>query len=310
MEPETTPNPSPWIARRTIGAVLGGLAGAALIVGVAGAVIDDNGGTTGTAFVADTTGSTDSTTDDSTGDSTGAPTTEVILAKDAGSVTVASDGSQLRVVGTSANPGWKVEIERGTGREVEVQFENGARRIDVNAELEDGEIRARVREQRIDDDDGTTTTDDSTDATTDDSTDTTTDDTTDDSTGTTIDDHGDDDDNSGPGNAHEDDDDDDDDDNSGPGHGGDDDGRRRSFGIELRPRLITPADHPSASGPGDRHPAVGYLGQKREEGSFDRGVGVRAPPPWRPHAMGGQVEDQQELVDVAEHARRARSLAV
>jgi hypothetical protein len=90
---------------------------------------------------------------------------------------VASGGRALRVVGTAANPGWTVEVERALGREVEVTFRTGARRIDVDAELEDGEIRTSVRERAGDDSTGRTT---------DDSTGTTTDD----STGTTADDHG------------------------------------------------------------------------------------------------------------------------
>ena len=256
--------------------MLGGLAGAALIVGVAGAVIDGTAAPPAPRSSPTPPARRTARPTTRTGDSTGTPTTEVILAKDAGSVTVASDGSQLRIVGTSANPGWKVEIERGSGHEVEVQFENGARRIDVNAELEDGEIRSRVREQGIDDDDGTSTTDDSTDTTTDDSTDATTDDTPDDSTGTTIDDHGGDDDNSVPATPR-DDDGVDDDDNSGPGNGGDARWRRRRIvRLELRPRLIAPADHPTASGPGDRHPAVGSPGQKREDVTFGRGTAIRS----------------------------------
>jgi hypothetical protein len=68
---------------------------------------------------------------------------------DAGTVTLTNDGAQLEVVSVNQNDGWQIEIEMAAGREVEVDFGNGTRRIQFNAELEDGEIRVRARERVI-----------------------------------------------------------------------------------------------------------------------------------------------------------------
>jgi hypothetical protein len=68
---------------------------------------------------------------------------------DAGTVTLTNDGTQLSVVSVQQNDGWQIEIEVASGREVEVDFRNGTRRIQFNAELEDGEIRVRAREQVV-----------------------------------------------------------------------------------------------------------------------------------------------------------------
>jgi hypothetical protein len=69
----------------------------------------------------------------------------VVSAGDAGSITVVSDGTSLGLLTTSPNQGWRVEVEQSAGREVEVTFRSGALRVDVNIELEDGQIRERVR---------------------------------------------------------------------------------------------------------------------------------------------------------------------
>jgi hypothetical protein len=68
---------------------------------------------------------------------------------DAGTVTIANDGTQLEIVSVDQNDGWLIEIEMATGREVEVDFRSGTRRIQFNAELEDGEIRVRARERVV-----------------------------------------------------------------------------------------------------------------------------------------------------------------
>jgi hypothetical protein len=68
---------------------------------------------------------------------------------DAGTVTVTNDGARLEIVSVNQNDGWQIEIETAAGREVEVDFRNGTRRIQFNAELEDGEIRVRARERVI-----------------------------------------------------------------------------------------------------------------------------------------------------------------
>ena len=68
---------------------------------------------------------------------------------DAGTVTLTNDGSQLEVVSVEQTEGWQIEIEAAAGREVEVDFRSGTRRIQFNAELEDGEIRVRARERVV-----------------------------------------------------------------------------------------------------------------------------------------------------------------
>ena len=71
--------------------------------------------------------------------------TRTVSAGDAGSITVAVEAGGLRLTGTAPHAGWRVEVERESGREIEVQFTTGTRRIDVNVELEDGQVRERVR---------------------------------------------------------------------------------------------------------------------------------------------------------------------
>ncbi|MDH5616918.1 MAG: hypothetical protein OEY62_10310 [Acidimicrobiia bacterium] len=72
--------------------------------------------------------------------------TTVYEVGDAGTVTVASDGASLSIVAAEAAQGWVSEVEVAAGREVEADFRNGSRRIQFNAELEDGEVRNRVRD--------------------------------------------------------------------------------------------------------------------------------------------------------------------
>ena len=71
--------------------------------------------------------------------------TQTFTAGDAGSVTIRRDPSTLTVLAADANAGFTSEVEQGTGAEIEVQFGNGAARVDFNAELEDGTVRVRVR---------------------------------------------------------------------------------------------------------------------------------------------------------------------
>ena len=69
------------------------------------------------------------------------------MVADSGSVLVRGDGISLAVVATQANPGWVVEVEVGTGREVEGDFRNGGRRVKFNFELEDGVVRTRIESE-------------------------------------------------------------------------------------------------------------------------------------------------------------------
>ncbi len=104
-----------------------------------------------------TTSSSTSTTSSSTSttSTTTAPLPTGTLARDvvvldAGSVSYAFNGSQLAIVDVSPNDGWSPSIEVSVGREVEVSFRNGEARIDLNLELEDGQIRVRIRDRRTD----------------------------------------------------------------------------------------------------------------------------------------------------------------
>lgn len=158
------------------------------------------------------TSSTSSTIDDSSSSTTAptGPTTppasvRSIDAAGAGTVLVAVEGGSLRLVAATPTSGWRVEVEQAAGREVEVDFRSGSKRVQVNVELEDGQVRERVRVR--DDADGT---------------DTRTED------GVVVRDDSRDDDSSGHGSGGDDsrdDDDDDDDDRSGHGGGDDDDDR-------------------------------------------------------------------------------------
>jgi hypothetical protein len=71
--------------------------------------------------------------------------TRSIDAAGAGTVVVARDGNQLTLVSATPNAGWTVEVEQAAGAEVEVDFRQGAQRVQVNVEVEDGAIRERVR---------------------------------------------------------------------------------------------------------------------------------------------------------------------
>jgi frataxin-like iron-binding protein CyaY len=63
---------------------------------------------------------------------------------DAGSVLLRRSGGSLTIVSTESNPGWVVEVEVATGREVEGDFRSGSRRVKFNFELEDGVVRMRI----------------------------------------------------------------------------------------------------------------------------------------------------------------------
>lgn len=79
-------------------------------------------------------------------------TTRVVQAAGAGSVTVAVSANRLDVLAATPAPGWRVEVEVASGREVEVDFRRGGDRVQVNLEIEDGAVRERIR---IRDDAGT-----------------------------------------------------------------------------------------------------------------------------------------------------------
>lgn len=73
----------------------------------------------------------------------------VVSAGEAGDVVLSAD-SELEVIAVIPSDGWLAEVEVASGREVEVDFRSSDRRIQLNAELEDGEVRVRVRERLAD----------------------------------------------------------------------------------------------------------------------------------------------------------------
>jgi frataxin-like iron-binding protein CyaY len=66
---------------------------------------------------------------------------------DAGSVVLRRSGGSLAIISTETNPGWVVEVEVATGREVEGDFRSGSRRVKFNFELEDGVVRVRIESE-------------------------------------------------------------------------------------------------------------------------------------------------------------------
>jgi hypothetical protein len=70
-----------------------------------------------------------------------------VVVADAGTVLLRRSGGSLTIVSTQSNPGWVVEVEVATGREVEGDFRNGSRRVKFNFELEDGVVRVRIESE-------------------------------------------------------------------------------------------------------------------------------------------------------------------
>ena len=64
----------------------------------------------------------------------------------AGTVIYAVEGGSLRLVSRHARPAaGAVEVEQAAGREIELDFRSGTQRVQVNVEIEDGQVRERVR---------------------------------------------------------------------------------------------------------------------------------------------------------------------
>ena len=129
---------------------------------------DDNNGSTSSTGVTSSTSSTSvtgSTSPTSTSPTSPTSTTataavdgsgNLVLAEgqvsqvvvaDAGTVLLRRSGGSLTIVSTESNPGWVVEVEVATGREVEGDFRNGSRRVKFNFELEDGVVRVRIESE-------------------------------------------------------------------------------------------------------------------------------------------------------------------
>lgn len=115
--------------------------------GAPGDPTDDSGHDDGTSTTSSTAPSTAGTNPTTAPDPGGTPIGEVrtIDAAGAGTVVVALEAGGLRIVSATPTAGWSVEIEADAGREVEVDFRSGTRRVQVDVELEDGQVRERVR---------------------------------------------------------------------------------------------------------------------------------------------------------------------
>lgn len=70
----------------------------------------------------------------------------IYAVEDAGTVTVASDGSTLTLIGFAANSGWVATVDSETANEIEIDFVTASTRFRFNAEIEDGSVRAKVED--------------------------------------------------------------------------------------------------------------------------------------------------------------------
>lgn len=137
---------SPRRMRTVAGLVSGGI-GLALVTGLGPAPSllaaasggdSDGGSTTSTSPTSETTGAQANAGAATSGD-------QVVDAAGAGTVTFRRSGTQLTLVSAVPARGWRVEVEQAAGVEIEVDFRQGTRRVQVNLELEDGAVRERVR---------------------------------------------------------------------------------------------------------------------------------------------------------------------
>jgi hypothetical protein len=99
-------------------------------------------GLTPTSDVVDDDDDTTSTTDDQ-----GVPADDIrsLDAAGAGTVIYAIESGSLRLVTATPSNGWAVEVEQASGQEIELDFRSGTQRVQVNVEIEDGDVRERVR---------------------------------------------------------------------------------------------------------------------------------------------------------------------
>jgi hypothetical protein len=132
---------------RTVAGLVGGGIGLALVTGLGPAPSllaaasggdSDGGSTTSTSPPTETTVVQPNAGAATSGD-------QVVDAAGAGTVTFRRSGAQLTLVSAVPARGWRVEVEQAAGVEIEVDFRQGTRRVQVNLELEDGAVRERVR---------------------------------------------------------------------------------------------------------------------------------------------------------------------
>jgi hypothetical protein len=131
---------------RMLAGLVGGGVGLALVTGLGPApslLTGASGGESGGS-----TSSTNPTTQTTASEANRAATTsgdQVVDAAGAGTVTFRRSGAQLTLVSAVPANGWRVEVEQAAGVEIEVDFRQGTRRVQVNLELEDGAVRERIR---------------------------------------------------------------------------------------------------------------------------------------------------------------------
>jgi hypothetical protein len=131
---------------RTVAGLVGGGIGLALVTGLGPAPSllaaasggDSDGSSASTSPTTQTTATQANAGAATSGD-------RVVDAVGAGTVTFRRSGTQLTLVSAVPARGWRVEVEQAAGVEIEVDFRQGTRRVQVNLELEDGGVRERVR---------------------------------------------------------------------------------------------------------------------------------------------------------------------
>jgi len=132
---------------RTVAGLVGAGIGLALVTGLgpgpsllaaASGGDSDGGSSTSTSPTTQTTAAQADAGAATSGD-------RVVDAAGAGTVTFRRSGTQLTLVSAVPARGWRVEVEQAAGVEIEVDFRQGTRRVQVNLELEDGAVRERVR---------------------------------------------------------------------------------------------------------------------------------------------------------------------
>ena len=139
--------------------------------GVTNTTDDDGDGNTSTT---DDDG-TSTTVDDSTsttaggGGGAGSPADEIrtLDAAGAGIVIYAVEDGSFRLISATPSAGWRVDVEQSAGPEIDLDFRSGTRRVQVDIEIEDGQVRERVRfrddatDERTETEDGVVQDDDS-----------------------------------------------------------------------------------------------------------------------------------------------------
>ena len=131
---------------RTVAGLVGGGIGLALVTGLGPAPSllaaasggDSDGGSTTSTSPTQTTAGEANVAAATSGD-------QVVDAAGAGTVTFRRNGTQLTLVSAVPARGWRVEVEQAAGAEIELDFRQGSRRVQVNLELEDGAVRERIR---------------------------------------------------------------------------------------------------------------------------------------------------------------------